>query len=368
MLTALGKRFDALRFERATRRAWELVEIWFQAEAVRHLFVLRSAHVKPALLRNITDMGLQHGAEVWHIGAGGGGGDWPHSRWNPLTFRARWSGAVAEETNEFDADFPEIPDDDFLTFRWSCWRLLDAPRFKRVDRCFCEAMDTTDEWLHPRIRFDRGQTLGADEAAAQLQALLISAASPAEALTRLRGAQAAYFRAGWLLEFPASQDGKSAGIVPLGPSLDPTMARRLRRLCTPRSTAALALALATDLRADGMSRLNIADVHHDGAGIAIGDGDHQFTVPNYARSLLRALVIERRLAGAVELDGLFIDPKTGERITTDRMTTMLRRLSGNTGIAVGLLGADRSQPTLSHWLSRRRLRVWPLKAQDVMGQ
>lgn len=27
LLTSLGKRFDALRFERATRRAWQLVEI-----------------------------------------------------------------------------------------------------------------------------------------------------------------------------------------------------------------------------------------------------------------------------------------------------------------------------------------------------
>ena len=374
ILTSLGKRFDALRFERATKQAWQLVDIWFQAEQVRDLFVLRAARLDPALLRSLTDLAIGHGAAVWHIGGPGGGHRHDVRRWNKATFRHHWMEVVAVAgSTEEGADFPEVPDDDFLTFRWSCRRLLDSQSFERVDRAFCESMDITGEWLRPRTRFrcwgaPDGEPPDGDEFAAQLQELLVSASSAAEALTRLRGAQAAYFRAGWLIDYPISDGGESDGLVPLGPALDETMARRLRRLCLPASTAAMALVLATDLRSDGLSRLDISDVDEDGGGVLIGDGGHRFTVPPHAQSLVRALLVERRIAGAGDRDALFMDARRGERITAERMSTLLRRLCWSTTAAVGLLAAERSPMRPSHWLLERRLGIRSLHPDDVMGE
>lgn len=369
VLTSLGKRFDALRFERVTKRAWELVETWFEAEQVRHLFVLRSARVDPALLRRLTDLSCRQGAEVWHIGATTGPGHLGR-RWSTPAVLRHWARALdGDSPAAEEAEFPEVPDEDFLTFRWSCRSVLDPASFEWVDRTYCESMDTTREWLRSRTRPQRGGAghpglPDVDEVASQPHAMLVSATSQADALTRLRGAQAAYFLAGLLIEYPASDDGES-GSVPLGPSLDPTMARRLRRLCVPASTAAMALVLATDLRAEGLSRLSLCDVDGDGGGVRIGDGGHRFTVPAYAQSLLRALLVERRIGGAAGIDALFVDPRTSSRITPDRMGTLLRKLSWSTACSVGLLAPEPAPALPSRWLTERRMKVWLLQAEDA---
>ncbi len=52
----------------------------------------------------------------------------------------------------------------------------------------------------------------------------------------------------------------AAASVPLGPSLSPTTAHRLRRLCLPASTAAMALVLSAGLRAAALAALDVADI------------------------------------------------------------------------------------------------------------
>ncbi len=121
----------------------------------------------------------------------------------------------------------------------------------------------------------------------------------------------------------------------------------------------MALVLATDLRASGLAALNMSDIDKDGGGVLFG-GHHRLTVPSYARSLVRALLVERTAAGAGPADALFVDPRGGQRMATEGMRTILRKLCWSTAIAVGLLAGERSPTRAAHWLSERRLAVIPI--------
>ncbi len=118
------------------------------------------------------------------------------------------------------------------------------------------AMDDTAGWLKPPTRRrsgSAGDSLDPGAVAARIQELLCDSRSAWEALVRLRGAQAAYFRAGWLVDFSPQLIDPDSGLARVGPCTRRQHGARLRRLCTPRSTAAMTLRLAADLRGQGLA-------------------------------------------------------------------------------------------------------------------
>ena len=344
LLVSLGKRFDALASERVRAKARDLVDVWVEAERVRHLFVLRAHLLAPGRWRDLLGLGRRRGIETWFIvhptapawldGVLAGA---PYRRWCPASFAARWRDVAAQGDGEpRRMSFPEVPADDFLTFRAAARRLLDGADFEHLDQTFCESMDRTDGALGAwkrRVRMSPPPPLELADVSAQLQALLVTCSGPPEALTRLRGAQAAYFRAGWLVSFqpPLVPTGAS---VPLGPRLDSAAAARLRRLCTPRSTSAMALFLAAEFRSLGLSRLNLGDIDDTGGDLAVGR--RGLLVPEYASSLVRAQLVERRRDGASASEPLFVHARSGERSSPSALRNVLRSVSGRTAIAVGV--------------------------------
>lgn len=305
LLVCLGKRFDALRFERARKRAWHLVDVWIEAERIHHLFVLRAHLLARPLCEMLVDLAHRCRFELWLVS--GPSTRRPQlvdhlqlRRWSQVHFLARWETTTRADRMGISArGFPELPADDFLTFRSTCRRLLESGEFQRVDAVYYAAMVETAAWLKPHTRrrpesVDDTLKLGA--VAAQVQALLCETGCASEALIRLRGAQAAYFRAGWLVDFSPQLVDRDSGLPPLGPTLDPGTAVRLRRLCTPRSTAAMTLRLATDLRGERLARLNMEDIDEGGGGVTLGG--HRLSIPDHARSLVLAQLVDRRRGGA----------------------------------------------------------------------
>ena len=367
LLVALGKRFDALRFERVQTRAWDLVDIWIEAEQVRHLFVLR-AHLQSARAwGELVSLGQRGGVEIWMVcAADRASRDRPVQEpqlWSPAAFAAHWLSDRDNDSGNGDGDgadlgFPEVPTEDFPTFRASCRRLLDRPTFERVDRVYRASMDETTAWLacrQPRSRRLVPPEIDVADAAAQLQSLLVGDRGPAEAIVRLRGAQAAYFRAGWLISFEPSVVPSDSGLVNLGPGLDAVVAARLRRLCTPRSAAAMVLFLVADMRSEALCRLDIGDVATDASRVDVGEW--HINVPVYARSLLWALVVERRRAGAGEDDPLFVHPRTGGRYVGSALRNVLRSVGAKTGISVGVRDSLGSPSGPGAWLRVRGMDI-----------
>ncbi len=138
----------------AAPRAWELVDTWIAAERVRHLFVLRSHLLPPALCLELVDLASRADFDVWFIVRGRENGQVPavadtgHHRWKQASFVERWAGVRRDDRPPSEnAGFPEVPGDDFLTFRSSCRDLLDPASFERVDGVFCGALSATAAWL-----------------------------------------------------------------------------------------------------------------------------------------------------------------------------------------------------------------------------
>ncbi len=377
LLVALGKRFDALGFERVRHRAWQLVDLWMAAEQVAHLFVLRAHLLHPNRWRDLVALGRRRGIDVWLVGASLDAArrrslepTEPH-RWSPDGFAEHWGPASTAQYRDsnHETPFPDVPAEDFPTFRAACRHLLDAGSFERVDSVYRQCMDDTDEWLRPwkpRGRRALPPSMELGDVAQHLQGLIVASSGSAEAVVRLRGAQAACFRAGWLIGFEPVVVASETGLVTLGPGLDAAVARRLRRLCTPRSVAAMALFLVADLRSEGLCRLDMADVDADGGAVAMRGGP-RFAIPDYAASLLRAQLLDRRWAGAGDSEPLFVHPRTGGRYVGSALRNILRAAGAKTGIAVGMHDSIGWPHDAKSWLRRRGIALTQLNAVPAIS-
>jgi hypothetical protein len=193
-LVCLGKRFDALRFGRAQRRAWELVDVWIQAEGIRHLFMLRAHRLAVPLCEMLVDLARRCRVDAWLIfGPSTGRAQLPEQlpfrRWSQASFLARWDTTANGGPGKGQSgEFPELPADDFPTFRSACRRVLDAADFERVDGVFCAAMVHTAGWLKPHTRRrsgSAGDSLDLGAVAAQIQELLCDSRSALEDLVEV---------------------------------------------------------------------------------------------------------------------------------------------------------------------------------------
>jgi integrase len=167
-------------------------------------------------------------------------------------------------------------------------------------------------------------------AARRLQALTATARAPAETLVRFRAAQAAFLSYGLLLQLDPAM---LATVEPQHGrlTLDAQMTARLRGCCMPQRAAAATLALATGATATDLSRLNVGDLTPDGATIDLAG--EPFTVPERARSLVRALLLQRADQHATPAAALFVNHKGG-RASPDMLRRLLDQTAALAGVAI----------------------------------
>ena len=403
LLVTLGKRFDAVRSEHAVRRGWPLTTIWMQAEQITDLFVLRADRLAARRWQELLDLAEGCRLRLWLINhrptlrpghrrvlAAGSfqvlGLDQFIARWQPAldaegtSDPARFDGGVAEAELASPAPFPEVPGDEFPLFLAACRRLLDEASFAQVDLLYQDCHDAASTWLGahlrrtPRPSTEELRAAGSDEAdllrllrgspqppppvtevCALLQQLTTTSSSAAETLVRLRGIQAAFFARGFLLSMQMAS-GAQIGPADLRPYLDQEVGERLRALCTPLLAAAMTLALVTEMTPAQLCELNLADVAADGATVQV-DGD-RFAIPAYARSLVRAQLLERARQGASDTDPLFVTPRDQQRSSPSAMVGLLGTVSRRTAVAL----PERHEPWITtaptaHWLRRRGLAI-----------
>jgi hypothetical protein len=359
LLLALGKRFDAVRTEHAVRRSWQLATTWMLAEQISDLFVLRADRLSARRWQELLELARRCRLRLWLIVHRPDLRPSHHralaaTACQPLTleqFIARWGTAAdpeerlharpddqasAPSTTSAAQPFPEVPGDDFPLFRAACRRLLDQLSFQLVDDVYQHSYDAADSWLgthHAQLlqrspeelraaesdptnlkRWLRGSSRPAPplaEVCALLQRLTATSSRAAETMVRLRAVQAAFFVHGFLLSM---RFGSGARVSPadLRPRLDEAAAERLRELCTPHLPAAMVLALVTEMSPAQLCELNLGDVAADGAAVRV-DG-HWFTIPSYARGLVRAHLLDRAAVGAGLTAALFVVPSSRRRL------------------------------------------------------
>jgi hypothetical protein len=184
---------------------------------------------------------------------------------------------------------------------------------------------------------------------AQLQRLTVTCTSSEEALVRLRGAQAAYFREGLLLELTVASSGMM-GLAELRPHLDRVVAARVRGYCSPHVTAATTIALGTDLHPAGLATLRVDQLAADGATLALPGGAAR--IPTYARGLVRTQLILRATQHASPGDPLLVDLSRrpyGETRMRRLLITCARQ------VAIALPSARGTPGRSTGWMGRRNL-------------
>jgi hypothetical protein len=330
VLMALGKHFDCLERERRVRQAWELATLWITAERIGHLVVAHADDVAYALWEDLYHLCAAAGADLWLLAA-----DTPPRTAIGETFDIplRWTGPetlldalppAAPEASPYRPIAMPLPDDDFLTFRASCRSLLTPERFARLDDVYRHAYHRTAEqdWSTEDAITATGKVTSIEAVATYLDRLTSDIADRGGCLVRLRAAQAALFAAGILVRLTPEPAPKHST-----PTLKLTedVAGRLRRLVSPELCAAGALSAAG--AADAW-RLTMTDI---GAGRTAADSGIVATLPAYARSLVRAQILARNLAGAKAGDPFFLNAESGPASKDS-----FRRLTAKAATLVGL--------------------------------
>jgi hypothetical protein len=372
LLVALGKRFDAARLERVhARRGWELVELWTAAEGTRDLLVLRAHLLHPSQWDRLIRLADRCRAALWlivheprvrarHAGVLQAR---PHHRQLTMDeFATRWHAPTVVAAQPPADEFPEVPSADFPTFRAACRQLLDTASFQRVDQLYNQTLRAAREWVRDRPIDWYAETpsdaIDTDAVAALLQRLTVASTSPSETLVRLRAAQAGLFLHGILLTLDLSSRSM-IGPTDLRATLSPTVATRLRGLCTPEWTAATALALLADPHARALGALDLRDVAPDASQVTIGRLK-RLHVPTYARSLILVQLLQRHREGASVDAPLFVDKTRTQRHDHAAMAALVSSVAAKLGISPPRLGIEhrpQGKGLGAAWLARRGLTV-----------
>jgi hypothetical protein len=140
VLIGLGKRFDALTREKKQSDGWRLAQMWLQAEDTRHVVIVDADRLPTPLWSALRSLARSLQSRLWLIGSAPPSPDQAHALGRHASvglaeFLEALPGAPTSTPEEQGVEGP-IPDDNFLTFRASCWDLLPAERFRAVDRIY----------------------------------------------------------------------------------------------------------------------------------------------------------------------------------------------------------------------------------------
>jgi hypothetical protein len=363
VLLGLGKRFDAARVERVQPRCWRLAGIWLAAEEVRDLFVSRAHLLGARHWSALLDLAANRPMRLWlvvhrarlhpakqQVLAG-----WQSAVLSAEEFLALWADTRPVGRAADPGDFPHVPADDFPSFRAACRRLLDPPSFARVDAVYEQAFTAARRWVRTTVVDweDRYGGIDVETVGGFLRDMTVSSTSPSETLVRLRGAQAGFFLHGILLTVDLTSRAM-IGETDLRPTLSPAVADHLRGFCTPSWTAAAALTLLAEPPYGALQGMRIGDVAADGTWATIAR--QRFPIPDYARSLVRAQLLDRRSqladANAPPLESQPLFPDRGPaRARPNRALDALAIWRPPIPMGEGGGGLGRA------WLARRGLRV-----------
>ena len=167
----------------------------------------------------------------------------------------------------------------------------------------------------------------------------------------MRGAQAAFWRNGWLLKLRNNALLAVHGTEPVG--FDPHhAAHQLNGYTTPHIAALGVLALRTHLPPARLALINADQLTDDCTSVNLGDQTIQ--IPDAEARLLRAQVLNAGRQGHSPNGPLFCH-KDGTRMRPHALQQHLRRAAAETGLRLTQHWSPPLDRQHTHWMRRRGL-------------
>lgn len=352
MLTALGADLSRPGGARNENERWQRAIAWLAAYDPDDLVIVGADRVSWKAWRDLAEAAAFAEARLWLVMKTGASlprhaDDWLR-KWYP------WQqlGANGERVllaalqprprpQAIARSFPRVPAASFTLFRALAYEGLGPSEFELVDAAWSEALERTRSWIGEQDEGDE-QTV-----ASFLRELVAGCAKHDEVITRLRGAQVAFFLADCLLLVNelqiAARAEQAAGVV-----ADEDV-KVLREEQAARISSLAVLAALSGHGGTSLSRVRLADVAVDGASAAIAGRTVQ--VPQLARPILRAQRLWLRIAGAKD-DDAFLGTGPGHRPDDKKLQDALSQLSGETGLRLAGRYTRHVDESEHRWLRR----------------
>ncbi len=361
LLGALGKRREVSGAARNERERLRLAGVWLAAEEIRELVIVGAESLRGNIWRVLLDLCLEVDCALTLIVSGTELSrgkkefvrDWNFDRVTLDEAIEAWPkpaepGAASSPSEPM---FPVVPRTYFAFFRASARELMSAEGFEIVDALFAETFKRANETFP-------WNGAGEEQLAQWMHALVAGAETYDQALVQIRATQAACFAQDYLLDVDDARfaaQAEDASITPLNADI----AHRLRWYQQPRYAAIGAIVVATGLPGWGLEALKIGDVAADGSSIETVNGRR--SVPQCARALVRAQLIDRTTNGAGTDDPLFGGEAQGrdaELSVTGRSLQMLcKKVSFETGIRLAGHWTSKEAKADRGWMSRHGIRL-----------
>ncbi len=378
VLRALGKEQGHAGSPRNSQRLWDWARAWTAGEQIQDLIVTRAQNISLREWNYLVELAVFSGARLWLISQGGSlrrtqrdmvDKEWPFRRMSAEDFLGQWAGASrkadaveleASATTPLDAGLPELPGDDFTTFRAACRDLLSADDFERVDELLADHRADTHRWLTGRLA---GEELTEDELAEHLRARMRTCRNQREMLVLLRAAQISLFHAGWLVKVSLPRLAQRLGETEQVYGLDEAAARLLRGYSSPRYAALGVVVLATRAGTPEIEPLNLSDVTADGDLVTLASASAE--IPDYARGILRTHLLCMDLIHAdTKDDGLFLQEtgrETGDRgdgrASARALSNATSQITKDTGLSLSASWNALTVDTPRSWVQRHGVGV-----------
>jgi hypothetical protein len=387
---------------------WELARAWIGAHEVEHIIVDRAHLFTGDQIKNLVDLGTDL-TLIWSayqrprtLPLGGGRQMQVHSVLAyAVSLGARLRDRPRRTFPSPSERFPDLPQVDFPRFRAACRDRLSPHAFTRVDELYRTTYTQTLHWERS-VRDTPGHP---DDFPVVLTAHLRdsllgplgSLTDPQRALIRLRAAQAALLRTGWLLRWNPARLGPDPATALCG-HLDKIRTRRLQGHCRTDHVAATALALHLDQAPRFFDAITCQDVDDSGSLLwhRTPDVPHyphpthntrprpvrDFTrteyaeltqqpvrLPPHARTLMAAHRLRRAFQGATGSDPFFVHTDSPGRANPELgLRNGVRTLCRDLRVDRPWLhshqcqrGADIGEvPRLGGWMRHRALSLTPL--------
>ena len=368
ILAQLGKDFD-LHHSGHAKENWALAEVWLRAHQTTNLVVLGAQMLNVRLWRKLTSLTTSSEHSVLLVNGGSPLSrehrrllDAPGGLITPIDGEvlSEWTDELLDDPSvrlrrpaagRAPEPFPAVPADDVPFFIETCHELLSAEHFAAVRDAYIQGFRQADAWLAcPR------DGLLEEHVAAFLAGLVRDVADIHEQLTRLRGAQAGFWRHGWLLKL--SVDALIAAHRTEEGHFD--RQRELRLLngfVAPRVACVALLALRTRLSPARLAVLNADQLNDDCSTLDLGDEQIHFEAEESV--LLRAQLLHSERRGHPANGPLFCT-HAGRRVAAGQLQQSLRRAAVDTGLPLTQTWSPPADRHHSHWMHRRGLSLQQL--------